>query len=278
MSFGCGNYDIWRCIDRERPRESLEKMLEESVQYNPYVSRYNKIGYGETEELLKLCENNHISVVTFEDANYPRLLKCIDNPPAVIFVCGQAACFNQGSAAAIVGARNCCEYSRKAAFYFAKELARNNVGIVSGFARGIDTAAHMGALKANGTTIAVLGCGILCDYPKGTMGLKRDIAKKGAVISELFPNAPVHPHNFKMRNRLISGLSSAVIVAEASERSGSLNTASHAAEQGREVFALPPHDIFDGRFSGQVELLKDGANLVCAPDEILDYLSEECFF
>lgn len=277
MAFGCGNYDIWRCIDKERPEDSLEKMLEESAPNNPYVSRYNKISYDETEELLKLCEKNHIDVVTFQNVNYPRLLKYIDNPPAVIFVYGQTDCFNQSTHAAIVGARDCCEYSRKAAFRFANELALRNVGIVSGFARGIDSAAHIGALKADGVTIAVLGCGILCDYPRGTMGFKRDIAKKGAVISELFPNAPVHPFNFKMRNRLISGISSAVIVAEASEKSGSLNTASHAADQGKDVFVIPPRDIFDGRFSGQAGLLRDGASVVCSPDEILDYLSGECY-
>lgn len=278
MAFGCANYDIWRFIDKEHPEDSLARTLDESSGDNPYISRYNKISYAETEKMLKFCESNSISVVTFQDANYPRLLRHIDNPPAVLFVYGQVECFNQSRSAAIVGARDCCDYSRKAAFHFANELARDNIAIVSGFARGIDSAAHMGALKANGVTVAVLGSGILCDYPKGTMDFKKDIARQGAVVSELFPYAPVHPRNFKVRNRLISGISYAVIVAEASDKSGSLNTASHAAEQGKEVFVIPPRDIFDRRFRGQSELLRDGANVVCTPDEISDYLSEECFF
>lgn len=277
MTFGCGNYDIWRFIDKSRPEESLEKMLEEGSLNNPYIDRYNKISYAETEKLLSFCKDNHISVMTFQDTDYPKLLRHIDNPPAVLFVYGQTPCFNQYRCAAIVGARNCCDYSRKAAFHFANELALNNISIVSGFARGIDSTAHIGALKGNGITIAVLGSGILCDYPNGTMDLKKDIAQKGAVISELLPNAPVHPQNFKIRNRLISGISHAVIIAEASDKSGSLNTASHAADQGREVFVIPPRDIFDSRFAGQAELLRDGANVVCDPNEILDYLSGECF-
>ena len=144
--------------------------------------------------------------------------------------------------------------------------------MVSGFARGIDTAAHEGALAVEGSTVAVLGCGILHDYPRGTMRRKAEIAQRGAVISEYLPTSTPLAENFKVRNRLITGLADCVLVAEAGERSGSLNSAGHAANQGKELFVLPPHDIFSPSFKGQTALLEDGAQLALSPNDMLRYL------
>ena len=118
----------------------------------------------------------------------------------------------------------------------------------------------------------MLGCGILHDYPRGTMRRKAEIAQRGAVISEYLPTSSPLAENFKVRNRLITGLADCVLVAEAGERSGSLNSAGHAADQGKELFVLPPHDIFSPSFKGQTALLEDGAQLALSPNDILRYL------
>lgn len=272
-AFGASNSKMWRFIDPDYPAESFE-MLSSSLalQNEPHVRAFKRVTSNQLDMIFECCERHNISVVTLSDDDYPERLREIDDPPALLFVLGDVSVLNDTPTAAVVGARDCCEYSAKAAGWFSSELATRGVCVVSGFARGIDTAAHAGALAVEGSTVAVLGCGILHDYPRGTMRRKAEIAQRGAVISEYLPTSTPLAENFKFRNRLITGLADCVLVAEAGERSGSLNSAGHAADQGKELFVLPPHDIFSPSFKGQTALLEDGAQLAFSPNDMLRYL------
>ena len=218
-----------------------------------------------------LLEKNNVNTLSIEDEGYPECLKHIYDPPQTLFVKG--GFLKQDSlAVAIVGTRHPTVYGRDAAQRIAVECAAEGLTVVSGLARGIDTAAHKGALKAGGRTIAVLGSGILNIYPKQNQQLAEEIAENGAVITEFPVNAKPLPINFPQRNRIISGLSLAVVVVEAAARSGSLITAHCALEQGREVFALPglARSVTS---QGTHQLLKEGARLVETAQDILEELN-----
>jgi DNA processing protein len=204
------------------------------------------------------------------EPDYPQVLRTIPDPPGLLFVRG-AMVPSDGLAVAIVGTRHATHYGLAQAERLAAGLSRAGYTIVSGLARGIDAAAHRGALKAGGRTLAVLGSGVLCVYPPEHEQLARDVAAHGAVISENPPRSPPLSGAFPQRNRIITGLSLGVIVVEASERSGALISARHAMEQGREVFAVPGR--VDSRMSrGCHRLLRDGAKLVESVDDVLEEL------
>ena len=208
--------------------------------------------------------------ICWNDASYPMALQTIIDPPPVLWTRGAAATLN-APAVAIVGARAASPYALSVAERLAGDLAASGLVVVSGMARGVDSAAHRGALAARGTTIAVLGCGVDVVYPPEHDGLARDIATSGVVTSELVPGTPPLPQFFPLRNRIISGLSRAVVVIEAGEKSGSLITARLALEQGREVLAVPGN-VLSGRNRGAHALLRDGAKIVESADDILEEL------
>ena len=204
------------------------------------------------------------------DERYPAWLRAIPDPPAV-FYCDGLPEPRDRQAVAIVGSRRATPYGLRATETLARELSGAGFTIVSGFARGIDAAAHRAALEAGGRTIAVLGCGLDVAYPPGHARLREEIAKCGAVITEFAPGTPPWASNFPRRNRIISGLSLGVVVVEAAEDSGSLITARLALEQGREVFAVPgPVDAPLSR--GPHGLIKQGAKLVETVDDIVEEL------
>lgn len=221
------------------------------------------------KDIYTYCENNGIHIVTLECGEYPQMLKEIDCPPAVLYCIGNLSALNVQKSAAVVGARKACDYSVKIAEIFSRSLAENGTSVISGFANGIDTAAHKACLNSGGITVAVLGCGIDCDYPKGKSDLKRLIAQNGAVISEYPPLTRPAPENFRIRNRIIAGLSKAILVVQAGRKSGSLNTVSHGLEQGKDIYVVPPRDILSPDYVGQSLLLKDGAQAVYSPHDIL---------
>jgi DNA processing protein len=206
---------------------------------------------------------------------YPPQLTSIPDPPAVLFVRGDPALLALPQLA-IVGSRGPTPPGRETAFRFARRLAGAGLAIVSGLATGIDAAAHRGALAAGGVTIAVCGTGLDRCYPPGHAALADEIAARGALVSEFPPGTPPLPGHFPRRNRLISGLSLGVLVVEARYRSGSLITARLAAEQGREVFALPG-SIHNPLARGCHRLIRDGARLVEDPAEVLDGLQGNLF-
>jgi DNA processing protein len=201
---------------------------------------------------------------------FPALLAQIPNPPEILWIHGDVAVCDK-PVVAIVGARAASAEGRALATAMAADLARAGVVVASGLARGIDAAAHEGALDGGGATIAVLGTGVDCVYPPEHRDLSARIARAGVLMTEFPPATPPRVAHFPQRNRIISGLSRAVVVIEAAEKSGSLITARLALDQGRDVMAVPGR-VVGGRYRGGHALLRDGAKLVECADDILQEL------
>jgi DNA processing protein len=221
-------------------------------------------------ELAKVAEAG-ARVLTWESADYPRLLREIADPPPVLYVKGTIT-EEDAWAVAVVGTRRASPYGREVTRRLTGALARSGITIVSGMARGIDAEAHWSALKAGGRTIAVLGCGIDQVYPPEHRKLAAEIAAHGAVVSDYPLGTPPEGINFPPRNRIISGLSLGVLVTDAGVRSGALITADFAAEQGRDVFAVPGSILARG-CAGTNGLIRDGAHVVLGPEDILEELN-----
>ncbi|NLM51457.1 MAG: DNA-protecting protein DprA [Firmicutes bacterium] len=219
---------------------------------------------------LKRCQSLGINVLTLKDENYPELLKVIHDPPPVLYYRGRLAVLNS-IAVAVVGSRKATAYGKATAEKISGDLARAGVVIVSGMARGIDTSAHLGALKGQGQTVAVLGCGLDICYPPENKSLREKIVQSGAIVSEFPLGTPPKPAHFPRRNRILSGLSQAVVVVEAAQKSGALITADCALEQGRDVFAVPG-SINSPYSKGCHKLLKEGAAVAENADDILQAL------
>jgi DNA processing protein len=220
--------------------------------------------------LLDAAPGSGIAPIRCYDEGYPPLLRAIRDPPPVLWVRGSRDALSR-PAVAVVGSRAASPYALEVAARLGGELADRGMVVVSGLARGADGAAHRGCLRAAGTTVGVLGSGPDNIYPPEHRDLAVSICETGALVSELGPGAAPLPEHFPLRNRLISGISLAVVVVEASEKSGSLITARCALEQGRDVLAVPG-SILSGRNRGSHALLKDGAKVVETADDILEGL------
>lgn len=219
----------------------------------------------------ELIQKQGITVLTWADEAYPRRLKEIDQPPPVLYVRGQLADEDQWSVA-IVGTRRATAYGRQAAGELAAGLARRGVTVVSGLARGIDAIAHQAALQAGGRSLAVLGSGVDQIYPPEHRRLADQMCQNGALVSDYPPGTPPEATNFPPRNRIISGLSLAVVVIEAGDTSGALITASFASEQGRAVFALPG-SIYAAQSNGTNRLIREGAHIYLDLPDLLEVLN-----
>jgi DNA processing protein len=210
-------------------------------------------------------------LVTLADEGYPPALSQLAPPPPVLYLRGLRGELPAGPAVAIVGSRRADAYGREAAELFARSLAAAGVTVVSGFARGIDAAAHRGALAAGGPTVAVLGCGLGMDYPKGHGGLGDEIAARGALVTEFPCGLLPRAWHFPLRNRSIAALAAGTLVVQAALRSGSLITARHALDLGRDVWAVPGR-IFDESSLGANALIREGAQLAQHPSDLLEVL------
>jgi DNA processing protein len=220
------------------------------------------------EETFELCRRRGVEILVEGGPGYPRLLSQIPDPPGMLFVRGRLEPCD-ALAVAIVGSRHATAYGRRVAHQLAGGLARAGYTIVSGLARGIDHAAHRGALDAGGRTLAVLGSGVLEIYPPEHADLAVEVVRQGALMSEAPPLSAPQAGAFPSRNRIVSGLTLGTVVVEAADRSGALITARLAGEQGREVFAVPgPIDSRTSR--GCHRLIRDGAKLVETVDDILE--------
>ena len=217
---------------------------------------------------LEEGEHRQLECLTVGAQAYPDRLWQIPDPPVTLWLRGRSALLGE-AAVAIVGARQATPAGLAVATRVARELAEAGLVVVSGMARGIDGAAHQGALDAGGPTVAVLGCGADVVYPGEHEALARCIGESGVLVSEFPPGSAPLPWRFPLRNRIISGLVHAVVVIEASEHSGSLITAKAALEQGRDVLAVPG-SVASGRYRGSHALIKDGARLVETVDDVLD--------
>ena len=225
------------------------------------------------EQVWARMERTGITVLTWEDEAYPRMLKEIDQPPPVLYQRGEILPEDE-TAVAVVGTRRVSSYGRAVTEELTGFLARNRVTIVSGLARGVDALAHRAALRAGGRTIAVLGSGVDRIYPPEHRHLAEEIIDSGALVSDYPPGTAPESNNFPPRNRIISGLSLAVVVVEAGETSGALITASFAADQNRDVLAVPGNiDLPNSK--GTNILIQNGARPLLKPEDVLEVLNLE---
>jgi DNA processing protein len=242
------------------PCAQMEKALQVAAQAEALAERE-----------LAAAERLGARLLLCEDAAYPPALRQLDPPPPVLAVRGTLPP-PADPAVAIVGSRRADSYGEEVAVLFARTLAAAGVAVVSGFAHGVDAAAHRGALAAEGgCTVAVLGCGLGVDYPRGHARLADKIAERGALVSEFPCGLPPRSWHFPVRNRVIAALTTGTLVVQAAPRSGSLITARQALELGREVWAVPGR-IFDERSLGPNALIREGATLVQHPRDILETL------
>ena len=219
---------------------------------------------------IKYMEKNNIDIIGIEDKEYPCLLKTIYDPPIYLYIKGNKNILDN-VALSIIGCREASKYGIKVAKDFAYNLSKQQINIVSGLAKGIDSAAHLGTLEANGKTIAVLGNGLDTIYPKENISLAQKILDSGGVIISEYPlGTTPKKENFPARNRIISGLSNSLLVVEAKEKSGTLITVDFALEQGRDIFVIPGNiDAINS--IGTNELIKQGAKLVTSWEECMEY-------
>ncbi len=215
-------------------------------------------------------EKRGVKFITFLDEDYPERLKPYRDSPPALFVKGELPPDDIPSVA-IVGARDCTEYGKRAAEVYARVLSEEGISVISGLAQGVDCEAHRSALAAGMKTYGVLGCGIYTCYPRENYDIYERMTRNGGVITEFVPETPPVSVNFPRRNRIISGLSDIVIVIEAREKSGSLITADLALEQGKDVMALPGR-ISDPFSAGCNELIRNGAMITLSPADVIDHL------
>ena len=215
----------------------------------------------EAQSILKICRDKKLGILTFQDAAYPRRLRNISDPPVVLYYKGQILDLESCPAIAVVGTRKASAYGLTTAKRMGYQIARCGGIVVSGMAYGIDGMATAGALTAGSPAVGVLGCGVDVVYPMSNRSLFRDMEEYGWLVSEFPPGYPPSRWTFPKRNRIISGMCNGVLVIEAPEKSGSLITARQAAEQGRDVFAVPGN-IDLPSFQGSNQLLRDGAIMV----------------
>lgn len=254
------------CASRDELIQSgCSPLLADAIRRGPDRSSSRSI-----EREIEAIEREHVEVRSVLDSRYPARLNMIADPPPLLYIIGTLTEQDE-LAVAIVGARRATAAGRAVTEELSHDLAEAGMTVVSGLARGIDAAAHRGALAAGGRTIAVLGCGIDRTYPSEHEQLRRQIEERGAIVSEVAMGVAPHSHHFPRRNRIISGLSLGVIVTEAAVGSGSLITARLAAEQGREVFAVPGF-VKQDTSRGTNALLKEGAALIECAQDVIDAL------
>jgi len=253
----------WRAAPIDLARAGLSlKLIERIVQARQHV---------DLEKVWAKIEAQGIKILTWEDEMYPQRLKEIDQPPPVLYIRGSYLP-DDLFAVAIVGTRRVTAYGRQITEELAVYLASNGITVVSGLARGVDAIAHQTALKAGGRTIGVLGSGVDKIYPPEHRGLAEKMTESGAIVSDYAPGTPPDASNFPPRNRIISGLSLAVVVIEAGETSGALITAEFAAEQGREVFAVPG-SILAPQSKGTNKLIQNGALPLLSVNDLMQALN-----
>lgn len=248
-------------------KEQLQKVDGVGQKLSEIIS--NKNLKEDVKRHLEFIQKHNIDIIGIDDKEYPELLKNIYNPPLNLYIIGNKEILNEANIA-IVGCRDATEYGKNVAQNFAYNLSKDGFNIVSGLARGIDSCAHFGAVKANKKTIAVLGNGLDTIFPPENIKLAKDIIRTGgAIISEYPLGTKPERNNFPARNRIISGICNGVLVVEAKPKSGTMITVDFALEQGRDVFVIPGN-IDSVNSMGTNELIRQGAKLVTSPDEIVE--------
>lgn len=242
-----------------------------SALFTPAQSKkLDSVNEQEVEQIMRLCEKNQWQIITYEDSDYPEILRNIIDPPAVLYCWGTLPDLSQTLSIGMVGSRVATNYALRATDYLSVSIAGCGGIIISGGAKGVDSASHLAALRVGAPTIAVLGNGFGANYLMNYEAMRQNITKNGALLTEYPPFVAANAYHFPLRNRLISALSDGVVVVEAALKSGSLITARRANEQGKDVFAIPG-SIISQSYAGTNKLLQDGAIPVLSPDSILGY-------
>lgn len=271
--FGPGNPRIHELKEKFGSFDGLYKAIAftkpEGIFTEEELKAASRIHGAQLKGIISYCKSHNIGVICCDDEEYPKRLRNIYNPPVLLFFKGDVSVLKNDMILAVVGSRKISEYTAKTAEIISGTIAANGMTVASGFAVGTDITAHLSAVRNGGKTIAVLGCGIDYAYPVENMQYADEIAENGVFISEYIPQTAAQPKLFIARNRILSGISIGAAVMEAAERSGSLNTASYALAQGKDLWVVPPHDIFDARYNGGKTLLSDGALPIYSPDDIL---------
>lgn len=265
MVFGAGSPRIWKALHRygspQKAVEVLQKPESDAALHLPEhtLRRIRQTGEAQVEEMLARCEKLRLSILWYGDEAYPPQLLSIVNPPVLLFYQGDSSLLQEHLLLTIVGTRNPSPYSLQVEKTICHDLVQMGFVPVTGYAVGIDITANRCALEADKPSIALMGYGLDVAYPQPHANLKYEIARRGLILSEFLPGTSPAPSNFPLRNRVLSGLSMGTFVIQAPARSGALITAENAMEQGRDVFCIPPADIFDKRYMGVIKYLRDGA-------------------
>ena len=265
MVFGAGSPRIWKALHRygspQKAVEVLQKPESDAALHLPEhtLRRIRQTGEAQVEEMLARCEKLRLSILWYGDEAYPPQLLSIVNPPVLLFYQGDSSLLQEHLLLTIVGTRNPSPYSLQVEKTICHDLVQMGFVPGTGYAVGIDITANRCALEADKPSIALMGCGLDVAYPQPHANLKYEIARRGLILSEFLPGTSPAPSNFPLRNRVLSGLRMGTFVIQAPARSGALITAENAMEQGRDVFCIPPADIFDKRYMGVIKYLRDGA-------------------
>ncbi len=273
-AFGYGTAKAYKVYDKLKTNKLLDKESKSIINALTEAERikFEEVDKNFPDKVFKDCKKENVKILTIESDNFPERLLNIPSPPLVLFYRGNFPDIDNEPTFCIVGPRSVSKFGAKAAYSLSSRLSRAGFIIVSGGALGCDSYAHKGALKYGGKTIAVLGCGIGAKYLMDNEKLRRNIEKSCCIISEYPPYTPSSKYTFPVRNRLMSGLSLGVALMEAGEKSGSLITARHAAEQGRDVFVIPGNPTLKC-YKGSNALLRDGAKpLLDASDVFGEYI------
>lgn len=266
MALGAGNPQIWTLLHRYETSEAVrEALLQPDASQKLRLSaaawrRIRNTGDDQVEELLDRCEKLGFSLLWYGDPAYPDSLHAIVNPPALLFARGDLSLLEDHLLLTVVGTRNPSEYSLQVEQAICRDLAVLDFVLATGFAVGCDITANLCAMEQGKPSIAVMGCGLDVPYPGPNVGYKQKIVDAGGLLlSELLPGTSPSRSSFPMRNRILSGISMGTFVVQAPAKSGALITAEYALEQGRDVFCVPPADLFDKRYMGVIKYLRDGA-------------------
>lgn len=274
LGLGAGNPAVAKILDAGVDAQQVYKMTDQEMYSigltEKDVHRLRRVKPADVIQVAKRCQTFQIEMLTPDMTEFPQKLMNLYAPPAVLYVKGNPHNLQLPVNITVVGTRTCTKYGYQAAFHLSEGLASCGIGVVSGLARGIDSAAHKGALHTDGITIGIAACGLDVDYPYENTGMKRKILERGTLLSEYCPGTPPFGGNFPIRNRLLAGLSLGVLVAEAGHHSGAMITARYALEQGKDVFAVP-NNIFEMSAAGANELIRQGAKPV---SDVMDIIEE----
>lgn len=280
MIFGVASQTAWKFIKSyDTVYEAYYELAYGSGRVNltdKQLKRLNETPLEKAEYIITYCNENDINIISCDSENYPEQFRNLKCPPFVLFYKGDISCISKGNNITCVGTRKPSAYTLKAISEICSELVLNDFTIISGFAVGSDITAHISAINAGCPTVCILGGGIDVNYPKENDCYREEIIKNGGVIiSEFLPQAPSHYFNFPKRNILLAALSPVTVVFEAAEKSGSLDTADSAYEQEKTIMCLPPSDILDSRYAGNIGLLRTYAKPLYSIQDIFDTYGAE---